>query len=60
MAFSARQIRGSAVFLAAIAAEALVVGVFVSTSVSFLWYNVIGCVGVLAFSGALQVALPKR
>ena len=60
VAFSARQIRGSAVFLAAIAAEALVVGVFVDTNVSFLWYNVIGCVGVLAFSGALQVALPKR
>jgi Na+/proline symporter len=60
VAFSARQIRGSAVFIAALAAEALVVGVFVATNVSFLWYNVIGCVGVLLFASVLQVALPRR
>jgi SSS family solute:Na+ symporter len=60
VAFSNRVVRGTAVFLAAIAAEAIVVGVFLGTSVSFLWYNVIGCACVVLFSGVLQVALPRR
>ena len=58
VAFSRRRIRGTAVFLAAIAAEAIVVGVFLGTHVSFLWYNVIGCGAVFVFSGALQKVLP--
>ena len=60
MAFSHRVVRGTAVFLAAIAAEAVVVGVFLGTSVSFLWYNVIGCVCVVLFAGVLQAALPRK
>ena len=54
VAFSARKVGGTAVFIAAIAAEVVVVSVFVGTNVSFLWYNVIGCVGVVLFSAALQ------
>jgi SSS family solute:Na+ symporter len=60
LAFSRHRIRGTAVFLAAIAAEAIVVSVFLGTNVSFLWYNVIGCGSVILFSGVLQVALPRR
>jgi SSS family transporter len=60
VAFSAHRVRGTAVFLAAIAAETMVIGIFLGTNVSFLWYNVIGCVGVVLFSGVLQVALPRR
>ena len=59
LAFSRRVVRGTAVFLAAIAAEAIVVGVFLGTNVSFLWYNVIGCACVMLFSGVLQMALPR-
>jgi len=59
VAFSARRVRGTAVFLAAIATEAMVVGVFLGTNVSFLWYNVIGCVGVVLVSGVLEVAMPR-
>jgi Na+/proline symporter len=59
LAFSRRVVRGTAVFLAAIAAEAVVVGVFLGTNVSFLWYNVIGCACVMFFSGVLQMALPR-
>ncbi len=55
--FSARAVRGTAVFLAGIAAEAIVVSVFLGTNVSFLWYNVIGCGCVVLLSGALQMAL---
>ena len=60
VAFSRRVVRGTAVFLAAIAAEAIVVSVFLGTNISFLWYNVIGCVCVVLFSGVLQMALPRR
>jgi Na+/proline symporter len=60
VAFSRRVVRGTAVFLAAIAAEAIVVSVFLGTNVSFLWYNVIGCGAVVLFSGVLQVALPRQ
>jgi SSS family solute:Na+ symporter len=60
IAFSRRVVRGTAVFLAALAAEAIVVSVFLGTNVSFLWYNVIGCGCVVLFSGVLQVALPRK
>ena len=60
VAFSRRAVRGTAVFLAAIAAEAIVVSVFLGTNISFLWYNVIGCGCVILLSEVLQVALPRQ
>ena len=59
VAFSGRAIRGTAVCLAALIAESLVVAVFVGTKVSFLWYNVIGCLAVLLFAGIFERVLPK-
>jgi SSS family transporter len=60
VAFSLRPIRGTAVFIAAIAAEAVVVGVFLGTSISFLWYNVIGCACVMLLAEIMQVVLPRN
>jgi Na+/proline symporter len=60
VAFSRRPIRGTAVFIAAIAAEAVVVGVFLGTNVSFLWYNVIGCACVMLLAEVFQAALPHN
>jgi Na+/proline symporter len=59
VAFSRWTVRGTAVFLAALVAEGVVVGMFLGTRVSFLWYNVIGCVCVVLFSGVLQWVLPR-
>jgi len=59
VAFSRHRVRGTVVFIAAIAAEATVVGVFLGTNISFLWYNVIGCACVVLFSALLQTALPR-
>ena len=59
MAFFTRAVCGTAVFIAAIVAELVVLGVFLGTRVSFLWYNVIGCVAVVLLSGGLQLALPS-
>ncbi len=40
---------GSAVFYAALLTEALVIGIYASGIISFLWLNLIGCAGVLLF-----------
>ncbi|MGI8889229.1 MAG: sodium:solute symporter, partial [Chthoniobacterales bacterium] len=47
VAFFLRFVRGSAVFVAAIASQALVLILFYGTKIGYLWYNVIGCVVVL-------------
>ena len=54
VAFSRIKINGTHVFLGAIFAEAMVIYCFLATDISFLWYNVIGCFGVIAFSLMFQ------
>jgi SSS family solute:Na+ symporter len=64
VAFFLRRIGGTAVFWAAIAAQALVFVLYFSLSISYLWYNVIGCaacVGLGAlFEGAIGLAGASR
>jgi hypothetical protein len=55
-AFFQRQAKPNAVFVAAIVSELVVVAIFLTTKVSFLWYNVIGCVAVFALAGLLTRA----
>ena len=57
MAFFLRWVQGTAVFWAAIAAQLLVFALFASLDISYLWYNLIGCVACMGFSLALQAAL---
>ena len=57
VAFFMRNVRGSAVFLAALIAQGLVLLLFFTLSISYLWYNVIGCAAVLLFAGLLQETL---
>jgi SSS family solute:Na+ symporter len=59
VAFLLRRVGGNAVFTAAILAEIAVISCFLFTGISFLWYNVIGCVLVVAFSLLLQPVLPR-
>ena len=53
-AFYCRGVGGRAVFLAALVAEAAVIACYAFTRLSFLWYNVVGCVLVLGLALALQ------
>ncbi len=53
-AFLLRRVRGTAVFAAALIAEAVVIACFKLTSISFLWYNLIGCALVMLVALALQ------
>jgi Na+/proline symporter len=55
-AFYLKRVDGTSVFIAALIAEAAVVACFLYTDISFLWYNVVGCVGVLLLSTALALA----
>jgi len=50
VAFFLRRVRATPLFVAALLSEALVVLVFLRTSVGFLWYNVIGCAAVIILS----------
>jgi solute:Na+ symporter, SSS family len=54
VAFFLRTVRGSAVFFAALLAQSLVLILFWTLSISYLWYNLIGCAAVLVFSLLLQ------
>ncbi len=53
-AFFVRRIRATPVFVAALLAEALVVGLWLASDIGFLWFNVIGCVAVLLVGSLLS------
>lgn len=57
--FFFRRVAGTPVFVAALLAQGAVLATFFASDIGFLWYNVIGCVGVVLFSFVLQVALPR-
>jgi Na+/proline symporter len=59
VAFFLRRVQGTAVFVAALLSEALVIVLFLRTNVGFLWYNVIGCAAVVLISATASTFLPR-
>ena len=57
VAFFLKRVGGTAVFWAAVAAQALVFVLFFSLNISYLWYNLIGCAACMIFSLILHVVL---
>ncbi|MEI6861283.1 MAG: sodium:solute symporter [Verrucomicrobiota bacterium] len=57
VAFFLKNIGGTAVFWAAVAAQALVFALYASLSISYLWYNLIGCAACVLFAAGLQLLL---
>jgi SSS family solute:Na+ symporter len=55
-----RRITATPVLLGAIAAELLVVALFFTSTLGYLWFNVIGCATVVVVSSLFQVILPAR
>ncbi len=49
-AFYLKRVQGDAVFFAALIAEVAVIACFTMSKISFLWYNVVGCLLVLILS----------
>jgi SSS family transporter len=52
--FFFRSARGTPVFIATLLAQALVLATWAGSDIGFLWYNVIGCLGVVLFTFALE------
>lgn len=58
VAFFIKRVGGTAVFFAAVAAQALVIALFFTSSIGYLWFNLIGCGACVGFSLLLQPLLP--
>ena len=55
-----RRITATPVLFGAITAELLVVALFFTSSLGYLWFNAIGCATVVVVSSLLQAVLPRR
>ncbi|HVU22492.1 MAG TPA: sodium:solute symporter [Opitutus sp.] len=60
VAFFFKRIGGTAVFWAALAAQALVFILYFTLSISYLWYNIIGCAACMAFAALFQLILKSN
>ncbi|HEY9712366.1 MAG TPA: hypothetical protein V6C72_02785, partial [Chroococcales cyanobacterium] len=54
VAFFIKRVGGTAIFWAAVGAQALVFVLYSSLSISYLWYPLIGCAACVLFSLILQ------
>lgn len=59
VAFFFKYVQGTAVFWAAILSQSLVIGLYNFTEIGYLWFNVIGCAGVILIGLLIQAAKPK-
>lgn len=59
LAFFCKNVGGTAAFWGVVAGEAAIFAVAALTRISFLWYNVIGCVVVLAVGLLLSAGRPR-
>ncbi len=60
VAFFIRWVGGTAIFWAALAAQILVFVLYFLLSISYLWYNFIGCAACIGFSLIIQLGLGKQ
>jgi Na+/proline symporter len=60
VAFFVPWVRGTAAFWAALAAQLLVLGMYATLPISYLWYNVIGCMACMLFAIVLQAGFGRR
>lgn len=59
VAFYIKFIKGNAVFFAALLAESIVLYLFFTYDIGYLWFNVIGCGCVILFSFFLQLLMKR-
>jgi Na+/proline symporter len=60
LAFGFRRVGGTATFVGMLAGEAAIFWAFLFTGISWLWYNVIGCVVVVATALAITYLAPAN
>ncbi|HEY8751733.1 MAG TPA: sodium:solute symporter [Tepidisphaeraceae bacterium] len=59
-AFFLKTVRGTAVFWGAVVSQCLVIALYFTLHISYLWYNIIGCAACMAMSLLLQWAITMR
>ncbi|UXP31798.1 sodium:solute symporter [Reichenbachiella agarivorans] len=59
VAFFVKFVRGSAVFWAAIVSQGMVLTLFLTSDIGYLWFNVIGCAGVMLIAILIQLVIPN-
>ncbi len=60
VAFFIKQVKGNAVFFGALVAQLLVLLIKYNSDISYLWFNIIGCVLTIVFSFFLQLIIPHK
>mgnify|MGYP001127041122 CR=1 FL=1 len=60
VAFYFKRVGSNAVFIAAIVTEVLIIYCWVAEVVPYLWFNVIGCLGVIIFALLLQLFIGQE
>ncbi len=60
VAFFMKSIGGRAVFLAALLSECIILVLFFFSNLPFLWYNVVGCLGVVLFALILEKTTSRQ
>jgi solute:Na+ symporter, SSS family len=60
VAFYLKKVKGTPTFIAAIIAEISVMCCFFFTDIPFLWFNVIGCLGVVVLAVVINQTFSKR
>jgi len=59
LAFFFRRVNGTGAFVGMLAGEAAIFAAFIFTNISFLWFNVIGCVVVITTALAVELLSPQ-
>jgi len=59
-AFYVKRVQGGTAFYAALVAEIGVLTCFTFTNISFLWYNLIGCVAVVGLAWVFSFIQPSE
>lgn len=60
VAFFIKFVRGTPAFIAGLVAQALVLYLYMTSPIGYLWYNVIGCGTVVGLAMLLQILSPRR
>jgi Na+/proline symporter len=60
VAFFFKFVRGHAVFVAACISQAGILALFFFSDIGFLWFNVIGCAGVVVLASILQLVMGRK
>lgn len=60
VAFFLKRVRGPAVFAAALVSQLAVIGLYLTSDIGFLWFNVIGCTLVMGLAVVVQAGIGDR